>query len=177
MEESCILYVHSTSVSTSDFQSEVGEVFGEIGGKLPAKFGRRFSSFFCWEKLSEAFSTKNSNAYFTIKLHFWRALQLNRKLSQSMGRASQVSISRNGDEGATQAFKSSTPRCGSEPKCRCALGPLPNPSLGRPLKTSKGGWVEEGGRGRGRKGCGLREGSSSCGGDGGDPPKDSCRSS
>ena len=35
------------NVSTSDFQSEVGEVFGEIGGELPAKFGRRFSSFFC----------------------------------------------------------------------------------------------------------------------------------
>ena len=28
------------NVSTSDFQSEVGEVFGEIGGELPAKFGR-----------------------------------------------------------------------------------------------------------------------------------------
>ena len=38
------------NVSTSDFQSEVGEVFGEIGGELPAKFGRRFSSFFCWGK-------------------------------------------------------------------------------------------------------------------------------
>ena len=36
-------------ISTSDFQSEVGEVFGEIGGELPAKFGGRFSSFFCWE--------------------------------------------------------------------------------------------------------------------------------
>ena len=45
-------------VSTSDFQSEVGEVFGEIGGELPAKFGRRSSSFFCWGKSSEAFSTK-----------------------------------------------------------------------------------------------------------------------
>ena len=37
------------NVGTSDFQSEVGEVFGEIGGELPAKFGRRFSSFFGWE--------------------------------------------------------------------------------------------------------------------------------
>ena len=46
------------SLSTSDFQSEVGEVFGEIGGELPAKFRRRFSSFFCWGKSSEAFSTK-----------------------------------------------------------------------------------------------------------------------
>ena len=45
-------------LSTSDFQGEVGEVFGEIGGELPAKFGRRFSSFFCWEKSSEAYSTK-----------------------------------------------------------------------------------------------------------------------
>ena len=45
-------------LSTSDFQSEVGEVCGEIGGELPAKFGRRFSSFFCWGKSSETFSTK-----------------------------------------------------------------------------------------------------------------------
>ena len=58
------------NVSTSDFQSEVGEVFGEIGGELPAKFGRRFSSFFCWGKSSEAFSTKNSTTNFTIKLHY-----------------------------------------------------------------------------------------------------------
>ena len=44
---------------SSNFQSEVGEAFGEIGGELPAKFGRRFSSFFCWgKKSSEAFSTK-----------------------------------------------------------------------------------------------------------------------
>ena len=35
-------------LSTSDFQSEVGEVFGEIGGELPAKFGIIFSSFLCW---------------------------------------------------------------------------------------------------------------------------------
>ena len=46
------------NVSTSDFQSEVGEVVGEIGGELPAKFGRRFSSFFCCGKSSEAYSTK-----------------------------------------------------------------------------------------------------------------------
>ena len=46
------------TLSTSDFQSEVGEVFGEIGGELPANFGRRFSSFFCWGKLSEASTTK-----------------------------------------------------------------------------------------------------------------------
>ena len=60
-------------VSTSDFQSEVGEVFGEIGGELPAKFGRRFSSFFCWGKSSEAFSTKTplqiSPSNFTTR--FW----------------------------------------------------------------------------------------------------------
>ena len=61
------------NISTSDFQSEVGEVFGEIGGELPAKFGRRFSSFFCWGKSSEAFSTKSppqiSPSNFTTR--FW----------------------------------------------------------------------------------------------------------
>ena len=61
------------NVSTSDFQSEVGEVFGEIGGELPAKFGRRFSSFFSWGKSSEAFSTKTppliSPSNFTTR--FW----------------------------------------------------------------------------------------------------------
>ena len=41
-------FLPGPSFSTSDFQSEVGEVLGEIGGELPAKFGRRFSSFFCW---------------------------------------------------------------------------------------------------------------------------------
>ena len=61
------------SLSTSDFQSEVGEVFGKIGGELPAKFARRFSSFFCWGKSSEAFSTKTppqiSPSNFTTR--FW----------------------------------------------------------------------------------------------------------
>ena len=42
-------------------------------GKLLAKFGRRFSSFFCWGKLSEAFSTKTppqiSPSNFTTR--FW----------------------------------------------------------------------------------------------------------
>ena len=60
-------------LSTSDFQSEVGGVFGEIGGELPAKFGRRFSSFFYWGKSSEAFSTKTppqtSPSNFTTR--FW----------------------------------------------------------------------------------------------------------
>ena len=60
-------------LSTSDFQSEVGEVFGEIGGELPAKFGRRFSSFFCWGKSAEAYSTKTppqiSPSNFTTR--FW----------------------------------------------------------------------------------------------------------
>ena len=55
------------------FRSEVGKVFGEIGGELPAKFGRRFSSFFCWGKSSEAFSTKTppqiSPSNFTTR--FW----------------------------------------------------------------------------------------------------------
>ena len=63
-----------------DFQSEVGEVFGEIGGELPAKFGRSFSSCFCWE---------NRQKHFTPKLHrkfhhqtslrgsgLWRALKI-----------------------------------------------------------------------------------------------------
>ena len=61
------------NVSTSDFQSEVGEVFGEIGGELPAKFGRRFSSFFCWGKTSETLSAKTppqiSPSNFTTR--FW----------------------------------------------------------------------------------------------------------
>ena len=64
---------HSPFVSTSNFQSEVSEVFGEIGGELPAKFGRRFSSFFCGGNLSEAFSTKTppliSPSNFTMR--FW----------------------------------------------------------------------------------------------------------
>ena len=45
-------------LSTSDFQSEVGEVFGEIGGELPAKFGRRFSSFFCGGNRQQHFPPK-----------------------------------------------------------------------------------------------------------------------
>ena len=65
--------VMAQNVSTSDFQSEVGEVFGEIGGELPAKFGRRFSSFFCRGKSSEEFSTKTppqiSPSNFTTR--FW----------------------------------------------------------------------------------------------------------
>ena len=50
----------------------------------------------------------------------------------------------------------------------CAPGPLPHTSLGRPLperlKKSQGVGGEEGGRGWGGKGHGLREGSSSCNG-------------
>ena len=45
----------SKKVSTTDFQSEVGKVFGEIGGELSAKCGRRFSNLSCWGKSSEAF--------------------------------------------------------------------------------------------------------------------------
>ena len=60
-------------LSTSDFQSEVGEVLGEIGGELLAKVGKRFSSFFCWGKSSEPFSTKTppqiSPSNFTTR--FW----------------------------------------------------------------------------------------------------------
>ena len=37
-------FVPFQKVGTSDFQSEVGEVFGEIGGELPAKFGKKLSS-------------------------------------------------------------------------------------------------------------------------------------
>ena len=55
------------------------------------------------------------------------------------------------------------------------LGPSPHTRPGRPVpehcKKSQGGWGEEGGRGRGGKGFGLREGPSNCnGGWGGDPP-------
>ena len=58
-------------LSTSDFQSEVSEVFGEIGGELPAKFGRRFSSFLCWGKWSEVFSTKTPLQISpSLKLHY-----------------------------------------------------------------------------------------------------------
>ena len=42
-------------LSTSDFQSEVGEVFGEIGGELPAKFGRRFRASFAGENRQKHF--------------------------------------------------------------------------------------------------------------------------
>ena len=45
-------------LGTSDFQSEVGEVFSEIGGELPAKFGRRFSSFFAGENRQKHFPPK-----------------------------------------------------------------------------------------------------------------------
>ena len=74
----------SKNISISNFQSEVGEVFGEIGGELPAKFGRRFSSFFCWE---------NRQKHFPPKLHrkfhhqtslrgsgLWRALKTLRRI-------------------------------------------------------------------------------------------------
>ena len=56
----------------------------------------------------------------------------------------------------------------------CALGPHRPTSLGRPLpkpcKKSQGGWGEEGRRGRGGKGFGLREGSSNYNGGWGGPP-------
>ena len=56
-------------LGTSDFQSEVGEVFSEIGGELPAKFGRRFSSFLCWEnrqKHPPQISPSNSTTGFWV---------------------------------------------------------------------------------------------------------------
>ena len=67
--ESFVLRDLTKIVSTSDFQSEVGEVFGEIGGELPAKFGGRFSSFVCWGIVRSIFH-QNSNANFTIRLHY-----------------------------------------------------------------------------------------------------------
>ena len=70
-------------LSTSDFQSEVGEVFGEIAGELLAKFGRRFSSSFC------PGSNRQIQKHFPPKLHrkfhhqtslrgsgLWRALKI-----------------------------------------------------------------------------------------------------
>ena len=78
------------SHNTSDFQGEVGQVFGEIGGELPAKFGRRFSSFFCWGRPSEAFSTKTppqiSPSNFTTR--FWVVGEFTdfcRKVSDGVG--------------------------------------------------------------------------------------------
>ena len=66
------------NVSTSDFQSEVGEVFGEIGGELPAKFGRRFLSFFCWENRQKHLPPKLHKFHHQTSLRgsgLWRALQ------------------------------------------------------------------------------------------------------
>ena len=56
-------------LDSSDFQSEVGEVFGEIGGELPAKFGRRFRASFAGKIVRSIFH-QNSTANFTIKLHY-----------------------------------------------------------------------------------------------------------
>ena len=74
----------------------------------------------------------------------------------------------------TSAYTSSTPRYGSGPKCRLEAPPL-HPSLSRPLpepcKKSQGEWGEEGRRGWGGKGFGLREGPSNCNGGWGRPPK------
>ena len=78
------------SLSPSDFQSEVGEVFGEIGGELPAKFGRRFSSFFCWGNRRKHFPPKLQR-----KFHhqsslrgsgLWRALNLYHNFFTGRGR-------------------------------------------------------------------------------------------
>ena len=56
--------LRARNVSTSDFQSEVGEVFGEIGGELPAKLGRRFSSFICWgENRQKHFLEEDQKGY------------------------------------------------------------------------------------------------------------------
>ena len=50
--------LNRTFLRDGNFQSEVGEVFGEIGGALPAKFGGRFSSFFCWGSRQKHFPPK-----------------------------------------------------------------------------------------------------------------------
>ena len=60
-----------TFVSTSDFQSEVGEVFGEIGGELPAKLGRRFSSFVCWGNRQKHFPTPPQISPSNFTARFW----------------------------------------------------------------------------------------------------------
>ena len=61
------------SIGTSDFQSDVGEVFGEIGGEPSGEVGRRFSEASFGGKLSQAFSTKTppqiSPSNFTTR--FW----------------------------------------------------------------------------------------------------------
>ena len=68
------------------------------------------------------------------------------------------------------------PLGGPPPPPHCALGPLPPTSLGRPLpepskKSQGGGWGEEGRRGQGGRGFGLREGSSNYNGGQGGPSK------
>ena len=69
-------------LSTSDFQSAVGEVFGDIGGELPANFGRRFSSFFWWENRQKHFPPKlHRKFHHQISLRgsgLWRALHFSK---------------------------------------------------------------------------------------------------
>ena len=57
-------------LSSSDFQSEVGEVFGEIGGELPAKFGRQIFELLLLGKIVRSIFHQNSTANFTAKLHY-----------------------------------------------------------------------------------------------------------
>ena len=56
--------------NTSDFQSEVGEVFGEIVGELPAKFGREIFELLLLGKIVRSIVHQSSTANFTIKLHY-----------------------------------------------------------------------------------------------------------
>ena len=56
------------NVSTSDFQSEVGESFGETGGEFPAKEDD-FRAFFAGKIVRSMFH-QNSTADSTIKLHY-----------------------------------------------------------------------------------------------------------
>ena len=78
--DSRLLLGFPASVSTSDLQSEVGEVLGEIGGELPAKFEGDFRASFAGENRQKHFPPKLRR-----KLHrqtslrgsgLWRALHL-----------------------------------------------------------------------------------------------------
>ena len=57
-------------VSTSDFQSEIGEVFGEIGGELPGEVWKEIFELLLLGKIVRSMFHQNSTANFTIKLHY-----------------------------------------------------------------------------------------------------------
>ena len=119
---------HGKMLSTSDFQSEVGKVFGEIGGELPAKFGRRFSSFFCRGKSSEASSTKTppqiSPSNFTTR--FWAVAALKCQKSLCKDPAMLACDARNRHVFEDRAMRSA---CDSDPLwfgLRCEQPAMPN---------------------------------------------------